>query len=109
MLRNVFVFLLLGLLLSCSVQKKLTRKYEGEGRELLLSNFGEPSKIVDLGNGFQRFIYVKEKYIHETEFSTGRTTLDPRISPGYIKEETYRFDVNLQGIVVSSSYEKRLK
>ena len=109
MLKKEVLFLMLGFLFSCSIQNKLTRKYEGEGREVLLADFGEPQKIVDLKNGKQRFIYTKETYVKETEIGTGRGTLDPKVSPAYIKEETYRFDIDQQGIVVDTSYEKRLK
>lgn len=109
MLRNGLIVLFVFMLAGCSMEKKLSRKYEGEGRELLIREFGEPDKVVDMKNGIQRFIYIEESYIRETEIGTGSFTLDPRISPGFTKEETYRFDINGQGMIVKTSYEKRQK
>jgi len=109
MVKQIFFLLLLLVLMACSVQKKLEQKYLGFGREHVIADFGEPQKVVDLGNGIERFIYVKESYVRETEIGTGRGTLDPRISPSFIKEETWRFDIDSQGRIVSSTYEKRHK
>ncbi|HKM92220.1 MAG TPA: hypothetical protein VJY41_01075 [Prolixibacteraceae bacterium] len=108
-MRKIFPFLLIVLLMSCNVEKQIERKYEGEGREMVLHDFGEPQKVVDMGNGIERFIYIKETYIRETEIGIGKGTLDPRISPAFIKEETWRFDIDAKGQVVGSNYEKRQK
>jgi hypothetical protein len=96
-------------LASCSVQKKIEHKYNGNGRDLLLSDFGEPRKIIDLEDGNQLFLYVKETFVREAEIGTGRFTLDKRVSPSFIKEEIYRFVVDSDGIILLSEYEKRQK
>lgn len=109
MVKYFLFFLMIFALASCSIDRKISRKFDGEGRELLLSRFGEPTKIITLDNGNERFIYIKETYIHETEIGTGGFTADPRISPSFVKEETYRFEVDPSGTIVNSSYEKRHK
>jgi hypothetical protein len=109
MIKQLIFLVLVSILMACSVQKKLDRKYLGAGREQLIADFGEPLKVVDLGKGIERFIYVKESYVRETEIGTGRGTLDPRISPSFIKEETWRFDIDSNGIIIGNTYEKRHK
>ena len=104
----ISLLVLIGLL-SCSVQKKIERSFEGKGREMLIKEFGEPQKIVPLDDGQQMFIYVKETYVKETEIGTGGFTLDKRISPSFTKEETYKFTIDKQGFVTKASYEKREK
>ncbi|MBN2806721.1 MAG: hypothetical protein JXR22_08680 [Prolixibacteraceae bacterium] len=93
----------------CSIQQKVERQFEGEGREAVLKAFGEPQKIVDLEGGKQLFVYVKETHVRATEISTGDFTLDKRVSPSFVKEETYRFVIDQQGIVTDAQYEKRTK
>ena len=102
----IMVVMVIG---SCSIQQKIDRKYEGKGRELVLQEYGEPQKIIELENGNQLFIYIKETFIRETEIGTGYFTLDKRVSPSFIKEETYRFLIDKQGIVSDAVYEKRTK
>ncbi|MFA9388987.1 MAG: hypothetical protein ACERKD_04240 [Prolixibacteraceae bacterium] len=87
----------------------MERSFEGEGREMVIQAFGEPMKIVNMDNGNQLFIYVKETFIHETEIGTGSFTLDKRMSPSFIKEETYRFLIDKQGVVTQVNYEKKQK
>lgn len=109
MLKNFIFFIFLFSLMACSPSKKISRNYLGEGREVLFEEFGEPQKVLELKNGHQQFIYVKEQYIHETNIGIGRTTLDPRVSPGFIKEETFRFELDGEGIIVGTDYEKKQK
>jgi outer membrane protein assembly factor BamE (lipoprotein component of BamABCDE complex) len=94
---------------SCSIQQKVERQFEGEGREEVLKAFGEPQKVVNLDGGKQQFVYVKETFIRETEISTGDFTLDKRVSPSFVKEETYRFVIDQLGIVRDVFYEKKTK
>jgi hypothetical protein len=96
-------------LLSCSPQAKLSKKYDGQGREKLLQTMGEPQQVVKMKNGNQLFVYRKETAVRETEIGTGDFTLDPRISPGFLKIEEYRFEVDSTGIIKNSTYEKMIK
>lgn len=107
MRRVVAVLFVLIMLISCSMEKKVARNYPGEGRDVILKEFGEPDKIVALDNGNTRLIYMKETRIRETPIGTGGFTLDQRMSSAFIKEETWRFDVNQKGMVEKASYEKR--
>lgn len=102
-----FSLLFLAVLAGCSVANKVERRYEGQGRDILFHEFGEPHKIIELKDGNQLFIYMKETYVRETTFDAGRSaTLDPRVSPGFIKEETYRFTINEDGIITDANYER---
>lgn len=109
MVKYFLLFFVILVFCSCNVDQKISRRFDGEGRELLLREFGEPTKIIKLDNGNERFIYIKETYIRETEIGTGGFTMDPRISASFIKEETYRFEINQNGTIVDSSYEKKQK
>ncbi len=106
-MRMFTFFAILFILSACSVNRKISRQYEGQGRETLLSEFGEPSRVLELENGNVMFIYIKETVIKETEIGTGSFTLDPRVSPSFIKEEIYRFEIDEQGVIVDTQYEKR--
>jgi hypothetical protein len=107
--RKILGLVLLFLLFACSVGKKMERNFLGQGREYLLQEKGEPTKIIELDNSRERFIYIEEEEIRETTIGTGKATLDPKISPGFTKIEIYRFEINEQGIIVDTGYEKRVK
>jgi len=109
MVKIVLNILVVILLVGCSVHNKISRKYERNGREVVLSEFGEPHKIIEMKDGNQLFIYVKESFIRETEIGTGGFTMDKRISPAFIKEETYRFLIDANGVVSKATYEKKIK
>ena len=109
MVKNILILLIIIAFAGCSMSKKIERKFDGEGRDLLISEFGEPQSIVELKDGSQLFIYVKETYIRETEIGTGQFTLDKRISPGFVKQETFKFIIDSNGVINSSSYEKSQK
>jgi len=95
--------------MACSVSGKLSRKYEGKGVEVLYSELGEPKKMLTLENGNRLFVYEKEVYIKETVIGTGRGTLDPRVSPSFVKVEVSRFEIDNKGIVVRTEFEKRIQ
>lgn len=93
-------------LVSCSPQRSLSRKYEGKGREQIISEFGEPQSIQTFDNGNQMFEYVKETVIRDTPIGTGRHTIEPMISPGFVKVEVRQFIIDNKGIVTNTNYEK---
>ena len=109
MVKYLLSGLFLVVVLACSISGQLTRKYEGKGVELLYRDLGNPQKTLNLDNGNRLFVYEKETYVRQTEIGTGCGTLDPRVSPSFIKIETSRFEVDGKGIVVRTEYEKRLK
>jgi len=109
MYRIIISVILLAFLVACSVSKKVERNYLGQGREYLLQEKGEPTKIIDLKNDNERFIYIEEEEIRETTIGTGKATLDPKVSPGFTKIEIYRFEINEEGIIVDTGYEKRIE
>jgi hypothetical protein len=108
MAKKLIIFFLAALLVSCSMNTGLSRKYEGKGVEVLYKELGSPKLVRDLGDGTKLFEYEKETFVKETEFGTGRGTLDPKISPAFIKVETYWFKVDKNGIIVQADYKKRI-
>jgi hypothetical protein len=105
----IMLFVAILLFISCSVSNKISRTYNGVGRDVLLTDFGEPLRIVQLKNGNELYVFVKETVIRQTEIGTGRFTLDPRMSPSFVKEEVYSFELDSNGVVVQSMYEKNEK
>jgi hypothetical protein len=106
---KILIFILLATLLAaCSVTGRIARKYEGKGVEILYKEMGSPATTRVLENGNTLFEYQKETFIKETVIGTGRGTLDPKISPSFIKVETYWFEVDKNGMVVHSDYQKRI-
>jgi hypothetical protein len=108
---NKFI-LMIGLFVlcaGCSPNRQLAKKYEGKGREQLVQNFGEPTRIQKNDLNQDVFEYIKETIVRETTIGTGRATLDPRISPGFVKVEIRRFIIDSKGIVIKAEYEKLIR
>ncbi|HQN94275.1 MAG TPA: hypothetical protein PLQ09_09145 [Prolixibacteraceae bacterium] len=103
--------LLLGLLFlaGCSTSARLSKKYTGKGIEVLYREMGNPVNTVVLENGNRIFEYEKETFVRQTEISTGRGTLDPRISPSYSKVEIYLFEIDKEGVIVRTAYKKQIE
>jgi len=108
MVKKLILFFVIALMVSCSMNANLSRKYEGKGVEVLYKELGSPKSVRDLGDGTKLFEYEKETFVKETTFGTGRGTLDPKISPSFVKVETYWFKVDNNGIVVQTDYQKRI-
>ncbi len=94
---------------ACSVSQKVSSKYKGKGVEILYKELGSPKSVTEMDNGNKLFVYEKETIVRSTEISTGRGTLDPRISPAYSKVETFLFEVNSEGLIIDTGYEKRIE
>jgi hypothetical protein len=109
MVKNIISFFLLALLVACSMSGKLSRKYEGEGVEVLSRELGAPKSTIVLENGNKLYVYEKETYVKETQIGTGRGTLDPRISPSFVKVEVFRFEVDSKGVIVHTEYNKKVE
>jgi hypothetical protein len=108
--RIIFLLILVCAMLffaACGPARKISKQYEGNGRDMLFADFGEPQRVLELENGNEMFIYIKETAVRETEIGTGSFTLDPRVSPSFIKEEIFRFEIDKDGVVVDTQYEKR--
>jgi hypothetical protein len=106
-----FVIILLIVLtgISCSPQKKLARKFNGEGREVLIKQFGEPHREARFDDGKTLVVFRKEQVIRPTTVSTGRFTPDPMVSPGYLKIEEKHFILDEKGIVIQSLLKKEIE
>lgn len=109
MKKIIGVLLVFTMLMACSVSRKMERNYMGQSRAMLLYDMGEPTRIVEMDNGGERFFYVKETIIRETAIGTGKTTLDPRVSPGFTKVETLRFDIDKNGMITDTGYTKEIE
>jgi hypothetical protein len=107
--RLILLFIVIIAFSSCSMQRKLSHKYVGEGVEILYRDFGVPKTTTVVENNNKILVFEKETFVKETIIGTGRTTLDPKISPAYTKVEVYRFEVDNQGIVVWTDYQKKIE
>lgn len=107
MKKLIFLIFILGFF-GCTVQRSLSGKYVGKGVELLYADFGEPKRLDVLENGHKLFVYEKETLVKETVIGTGKMTLDKRMSPAFIKVEAYKFEIDNQGIIVKTIYEKKI-
>lgn len=104
--KTIIILLASLALASCSPQRSLSRKYEGEGRDKIINDFGEPQSIQTLEGGLQLFEYVKETVVRDTPIGTGKNTLDPIISPGFVRVEVRQFLIDGKGLIVKVNYEK---
>ncbi|HPR33763.1 MAG TPA: hypothetical protein PLK12_16800 [Prolixibacteraceae bacterium] len=102
----VFITFLLAFC-ACSPAHRISGKYSGKGVENVYRDFGEPKSLTELNDGNRLFLYQKETLVKETTIGTGDFTLDPRISPAYLKTEIFRFVVDKEGVVVDVRYEKK--
>jgi hypothetical protein len=108
MVKRLALIFVVVMMVACSVTSKLSHKYVGKGVELLYKEMGTPKSISKLANGNSLYAFEKETFVRSTEIGTGRGTLDPRISPSFAKVETFLFEVNNEGIIVDTEYEKRI-
>jgi hypothetical protein len=109
MLKICLILFVLLASISCSMTEKLSRSYNGKGVEVLYKEMGNPNKIIENDNGNKTYIYIKETFVRQTEISTGRFNLDKRMSPSFIKVELFHFEVNKDGIIQHSEYEKQIE
>ncbi len=109
MIRTIFLLFLVTALMACSPQKKLAKKYLGEGREVLVTALGEPQREERLENGNVLMVYRKETVIKPTSVNTGRFTLDPMVSPGYLKVKESSFVLNPKGIVIETNFKEEIE
>lgn len=109
-MRIKLLFILTFFALSaCSPQAKLKRNFIGERISEVSTEYGAPVQKIELENGNQLLIYKKETPVKPTVIDSGQHTLDPRISPGYNKIEWFKFELNREGIIVRTSYEKEIE
>ena len=109
MVKYLVAIIVVLLLVSCGISSRLSRKYDGKGLEILYGEMGKPKTITNLDDGNRLFVFEKSTFIKETNIGTGSFALDPRVSPSFIKIETYKFIIDGKGIVVNSSYEKKVE
>jgi hypothetical protein len=101
-LQTTLVFLLL---VSCSVQKKVARKYTGKKWESVVLDKGHPTRTVELENSRRIFVYEKFEEIKETPINTGAFRYDAVISPAFTKKEYYYFYISAKGLVEQVKHE----
>jgi len=100
----VILSLLIGLA-GCSVQSQLQRDYKGKTQEELMLQMGRPTRIETLAGGRKVNIYEKSKFLKAAAINTGQFQYDRFESPKAIKNETFKFFINAQGLVDDVKYE----
>jgi hypothetical protein len=102
------LIILLGLmtgLSGCSIQSKLNRDYKGKTQEELMIRMGRPTRVEAVAGGRKIDIYEKSKFLKTAAINTGQFQYDRFESPKAIKNETYKFYFNAQGVIDDVKYE----
>jgi len=107
-MKTKLLVVILGLLIGlagCSVQSQLQRDYKGKTQEELMLQMGRPTRIETLAGGRKVNIYEKSKFLKAAAINTGQFQYDRFESPKAIKNETFKFFINAQGLVDDVKYE----
>lgn len=100
-----FVVLAVFSFVSCSVQSKLNRKYEGRTEAFLIGKLGKPSMVYQESGDKKIDVYEKKTILRKTPISTGGFKYDRFDSPQATKIETFKFKINSLGIVEKVEYD----
>lgn len=100
----ILVCLIAGLV-SCSVERKLTREYKGKSSEELMLQMGRPTRVEKVAGGRTVSIYEKSKFLKSAPINTGAFQYDKFESPKAIKTEVYRFFISNKGVIENVNYE----
>jgi hypothetical protein len=104
---KTFVFVAAFVLVSCSVQSKLNRKYEGKTEAFLIGSMGKPAIVYMESKDRKVDVYEKKTILRKTPISTGGFKYDRFDSPQATKVETFKFSINTSGIVEKVEYDYR--
>ena len=107
-MRKRLLFIFIGLMIwfaGCSVQNKLIRNYKGKTQEELMLMMGRATRVETVSGGRKINIYEKSKFLKAAPINTGQFQYDKFESPKTIKNETYKFYINAQGVVEDVKYE----
>lgn len=92
---------------SCSIQSKLNRKYEGRTEAFLTGEMGKPTMVYQESKGEKIAVYEKKTILRKTPISTGGFKYDRFDSPQSTKVEIFKFSINPLGIVEKVEYDYR--
>ncbi len=104
--RLLFIFISLMIWCSgCSIESKLIRNYKGKTQEELMLSMGRATRVETVSGGGKINIYEKSKFLKAAPINTGQFQYDKFESPKAIKNEIYKFYLNVQGVIEDVSYE----
>lgn len=92
---------------SCSIQNKLNRKYEGRTEAFLTGEMGKPAMVYQESKDEKIAVYEKKTILRKTPISTGGFKYDRLDSPQSTKIEIFKFSINSQGIIRKVEYDYR--
>ena len=107
-MKNKFILLaccLVLILSGCSVEKKLNKNFKGKSQQELLLEMGRPTRVETASGGRSVHIYEKSKFLKAAPINTGAFQYDKFESPKSIKTETYRFYLNVSGVIEEVKFE----
>lgn len=94
---RILIIIVLTILVSCSVQRRLQKSYIGKPQSVLSEKFGYPKTVFDKGSE-KIYVYEIIKDLKSTEINQAKLTLDPMISPSVQKTVLYYFTVKEETI-----------
>jgi len=100
------VCLFLLSLASCSIEKRIAKKYAGCNLWDVKKEFGTPRSIMNLKNGQQLVIFEQIKHLNAAKVNTQAFQYDELTSPAVEKKERYLFYVDQSGKVIDFKFER---
>ena len=100
------ICLILFLLTSCSIERKISKKYVGEDLSEVKKEFGTPQSTINLKNGQQLVVFERSKHLNAAKVNTQSFQYDEILSPAVEKKDRYLFYVNQKGEVTDFKYER---
>lgn len=104
---KVLFFAMAFNLYSCSIESKLSSRYQGKSEGYLIENMGKPVTVYKADKGKKVDVYEKKTVLRTTPISTGGFKYDRFDSPKATKIETFKFSINSSGIVEKVEYDYR--
>jgi hypothetical protein len=91
-------------MVSCSVQRQLSKAYVGKPVSVLKEKFGFPKTILEREND-KVYVFEESEFLKSTEISQAKLTLDPMISPSVEKTTRYYFTIK-DDVIVKAKLEE---
>jgi hypothetical protein len=104
MQRLLFVLIILFTMVSCGVQKQLSKAYVGKPASVLKEKFGFPKTVLER-EGEKVYVFEETEHLKSTEISQAKLTLDPMISPSVEKTTRYYFTIK-DDVIVKAKLEE---
>jgi len=92
-------------LAQCSVQHQLNHEFKGKSEADLVLTNGKPFRIENDDKGRTVYVYLKSKFLKAAPINTGQFQYDRFESPRVTKRETFKYYINVMGVVEEATYD----